>query len=331
MPRRAELTDAAIEDLRDFGAGAGPAARACPICSESHGVSIRAVFLVSHFVSVVLRIQALQNRDTRRIRGFTIDDEAENRPHPGRTWLRGESPEGAGLVLAGQVLVDDQKVEKPGHLVAPEARSASSGAAVRRAAAASSFKPRSTAFRFLSRDACAPTLGPRPEVSPTASCRPAPARFYAFDVGTGQLAWKLRSDPRVVVRDRFNVRNITAHDLPLQISLVTADLSFISLDKILPPLSQALRLRTREWKDRPAPFHVDLVLLVKPQFEVGKGEVGKGGIVRSPEKRLQAVARVESIGSRPRDTRWSAIFHLPISGAKRNQEFLLYLRLFPDL
>jgi 23S rRNA (cytidine1920-2'-O)/16S rRNA (cytidine1409-2'-O)-methyltransferase len=111
---------------------------------------------------------------------------------------------------------------------------------------------------------------------------------------------------------------------------VTADLSFISLDRILPPLSQALRERSRQWKDRPVDFHVDLVLLVKPQFEVGKGEVGKGGIVRVPEKRLQAVARVESAAA---SLGYEVVGNIPspISGTRRNQEFLLYLRLFPDL
>lgn len=234
------------------------------------------------------------------------------------------------IILAGQVLVDEQKVEKPGQLVA-------SGSAIRvigqlpfvsrggvkLQAALDGFQI-PVAGRFCA-DLGASTGGF------TDCLLQAGARsVHAFDVGAGQIAWKLRSDPRVVVRDRFNVRNITAHDLPLQISLVTADLAFISLDKILPNLSQALRERTREWKDRPADFHVDLVLLVKPQFEVGKGEVGKGGIVRAPEKRLQALARVESSAT---SQGYEVVGNIPfpISGTRRNQEFLLYLRLFPDL
>jgi 23S rRNA (cytidine1920-2'-O)/16S rRNA (cytidine1409-2'-O)-methyltransferase len=234
------------------------------------------------------------------------------------------------IILAGQVLVDEQKVEKPGQMVAPGSAIRVIGrlpfvsrAGVKLRAALDCFQI-PVAGRFCA-DLGASTGGF------TDCLLQAGARsVHAFDVGRGQLAWKLRSDPRVVVRDRFNVRDITAHDLPLQISLVTADLSFISLDKILPPLSWALRERSSEWKDRPAAFHVDLVLLVKPQFEVGKGEVGKGGIVRAPEKRLRALAQVESAA---RGQGYEVVGRIPspISGARGNQEFLLYLRLFPDL
>jgi 23S rRNA (cytidine1920-2'-O)/16S rRNA (cytidine1409-2'-O)-methyltransferase len=153
---------------------------------------------------------------------------------------------------------------------------------------------------------------------------------YAFDVGKGQLDWKLRNDPRVIIRDRFNVRNITAEDLPEGISLVTADLSFISLTKILPSLKNALLAGRRAVGNWPPDFSIDLVLRIKPKFEVGKGQVGKGGIVRDPSKRLQALESVEQFAK-------ESGFHVagrlpsPIAGAKGNEEFLLYLKLFPDL
>jgi 23S rRNA (cytidine1920-2'-O)/16S rRNA (cytidine1409-2'-O)-methyltransferase len=234
------------------------------------------------------------------------------------------------LILAGQVLVDEQKVDKPGQLVAPESAIRVIGrlpfvsrAGVKLQAALNEFKI-PVAGRF-----CA-DLGASTGGFTDCLLQAGALSVHAFDVGAGQIAWKLRSDPRVVVRDRFNVRNISARDLPLQVSLVTADLSFISLDRILPPLGQALRERSREWKNRPADFHVDLVLLVKPQFEVGKGEVGKGGIVRAAERRLQAVARVESSAA---GQGYEVVSKMPspIFGARGNQEFLLYLRLFPDL
>ena len=147
-------------------------------------------------------------------------------------------------------------------------------------------------------------------------------QVHAFDVGKGQIAWKLRSDPRVIVRDEFNVRHMLSEDLPAGVSLVTVDLSFISLTKVLRPLKRALIERV----ETPA----DIVLLVKPQFEAGKGEVGKGGVVRDPEVRSKAVDSVvecannegyQVVGSIPS----------PVPGAKGNQEFLLYLRLTPDL
>jgi len=115
---------------------------------------------------------------------------------------------------------------------------------------------------------------------------------FAFDVA-GAAGLKLRNDPRVVVQDEFNVRNITAADLPQEISLITADLSFISLAKILPSLKSALVARSLQMPGRPADFFMDIILLVKPQFEVGKGQVGKGGIVRDAAKQKQAVESIE--------------------------------------
>jgi 23S rRNA (cytidine1920-2'-O)/16S rRNA (cytidine1409-2'-O)-methyltransferase len=153
---------------------------------------------------------------------------------------------------------------------------------------------------------------------------------HAFDVGKGQLDWKLRNDPRVIIRDDFNVRNITAADIPKDTSLVTADLSFISLTKILPPLKTALQVGSHAGSGGFRGFPVDLVLLVKPQFEVGKGQVGKGGVVRDPEKRLGALESVRQFALNC-GFEVAGCLTSPIAGAKGNEEFLLYLRLFPDL
>jgi 23S rRNA (cytidine1920-2'-O)/16S rRNA (cytidine1409-2'-O)-methyltransferase len=234
------------------------------------------------------------------------------------------------IILAGQVLVDEQKVEKPGQLVAPGSAIRVIGRLPFVSRAGVKLQAALDCFQIPVAGRICADLGASTGGFTDCLLQAGARLVHAFDVGKGQIDWKLRSDLRVVVRDRFNVRNITAHDLPLQISLVTADLSFISLAKILPPLSQALRDRSSEWKDRPDAFHVDLVLLVKPQFEVGKGEVGSGGIVRAPEKRLQAVAHVESSATRQG---YEVVGKIPspISGARGNQEFLLYLRLFPDL
>jgi 23S rRNA (cytidine1920-2'-O)/16S rRNA (cytidine1409-2'-O)-methyltransferase len=144
----------------------------------------------------------------------------------------------------------------------------------------------------------------------------------AFDVGKGQLDWRLHSDARVIVQDGFNVRHLNAGNLPAETSLVTVDLSFISLTKVLVPLKNTLAAG--------GPRTIDLVLLVKPQFEVGKGDVGKGGIVRDPEKRLRALKSVEDF-AQAAGFRIVGSIPSPIPGSKGNIEFLLYLELRPDL
>ena len=106
------------------------------------------------------------------------------------------------------------------------------------------------------------------------------AHVTALDVGRGQLAWNLRTDPRVTVLDRVNVRGLTAEQVAPAPGLVTADLSFISLALVLPALAAC------------AAPDADFVLLVKPQFEVGKGKVGAGGVVRDPALRAAAVESV---------------------------------------
>ena len=134
-----------------------------------------------------------------------------------------------------------------------------------------------------------------------------------MDVGYGQLAWKLVSDPRVVNRERVNVRYLSPADFDEQMDLAVIDLSFISLTKVLAPIRALLTPQA------------DVVALVKPQFEVGKGDVGKGGIVKSPEKHQQAVAAVracaESVGFAA-----LGVTESPIKGAKGNTEFLMHLR-----
>lgn len=138
-------------------------------------------------------------------------------------------------------------------------------------------------------------------------------KVYALDVGYGQLAWKLRTDSRVVNIERTNFRYVEAGFFPDPIQLCVADLSFISLDKILPPLRQHL-----------APG-ADCVFLIKPQFEVGKGQVGAGGIVRDPQLRADAISRVieeaKQIGYTFID---GADSTLP--GAKGNVEYLAWFK-----
>ncbi len=135
------------------------------------------------------------------------------------------------------------------------------------------------------------------------------ARVYAVDVGYGQFDWRLRKDPRVVLIERTNIRYMSPSAVPEPVDLAVIDVSFISLTKVLPPIIPFLRSPAR------------VVALIKPQFEVGKGQVGRGGVVRDDTQRAEAAQRVvrfaEEIGLRAVGTVAS-----PIKGKKGNQEIL---------
>ena len=138
------------------------------------------------------------------------------------------------------------------------------------------------------------------------------ARVHIVDVGAGQLEWKLRSDPRVVLHERLNARYLRPEDIGEPVGLAVCDVSFISATLILPALKALLRP------------DAEMVILVKPQFEVGREQVGKGGIVRDPELHKAACERVERAA---REMGFeTGIIDSPILGAEGNKEFLLYAR-----
>ena len=139
------------------------------------------------------------------------------------------------------------------------------------------------------------------------------AHVVAVDVGYGQLAWNLRSDPRVTVLDRVNVRNLSPGQVAPPPEVVTADLSFISLVQVLPALAGC------------ATLDADFVLLVKPQFEVGKGNVGAGGVVQDPELRAQAVADVAR-AALALGLGVLGVTASPLPGPAGNVEYFLWLR-----
>jgi 23S rRNA (cytidine1920-2'-O)/16S rRNA (cytidine1409-2'-O)-methyltransferase len=137
------------------------------------------------------------------------------------------------------------------------------------------------------------------------------AKVYAVDVGTNQLAWKLRSDPRVMWMEKTNIRDVTRVQVPEPVDLIVCDASFIGLRTALPA---ALAL---------AAPGAHLAALIKPQFEVGKGRVGKGGIVREPELHREVVDTIVAwLGEQPG---WTVlgVTDSPITGADGNREFLI--------
>ncbi len=140
------------------------------------------------------------------------------------------------------------------------------------------------------------------------------AKVYAVDVGYGQLDASLRQDPRVVVLERRNIRHLPPEDVPELVDLITLDLSFISLTLVLPKILEFLRAGG------------EILALVKPQFEVGKGQVGKGGVVRDPKLQQDAVEKVAR-AARSLGLQVSPSFPSPLKGPKGNQEYFLYVTL----
>jgi len=139
------------------------------------------------------------------------------------------------------------------------------------------------------------------------------AKVIALDVGHGQLEWKLRNDPRVIVREGVNARNLGPGDVSEKVDLVTIDVAFISLGHIFPALPRVLSHGS------------DIVALVKPQFEAGREEVGKGGLVTDPAIHEAVVARVSEQAAAAGLAR-TGFTPSPITGASGNREFFLHLR-----
>lgn len=216
------------------------------------------------------------------------------------------------LILAGQVLVNGQKADKAG---------ANFGADADIALLA---QPRYVGRGGLKLEAALDHFGISPagnicldigsSTGGFTDCllQRGAARVYAIDVGTGQLDWKLRNDPRVIVQEQVNARYLTREQVPEQIALAVCDVSFISITMILPALAGLLA------------HDAQMVILVKPQFESEREQVGKGGIIRDPGLHQLACQRVEravqALGFQ------TEIIPSPILGAEGNREFLLYAR-----
>ena len=217
------------------------------------------------------------------------------------------------LILAGKVKVDGQVVSKAGapvaadavvELVAPDHPYVGRGG-VKLAGALDAFGIDPQGRRAL--DVGASTGG-----FTDVLLRRGAASVIALDVGRNQLDWRLRTDPRVLVREGINARQLTRSDVPHQVSLVTIDVSFISLRHILPALPPFLEPGA------------DVVALVKPQFEAGREEVGARGIVSDPAVHEAVVERVTEAAAATGLVR-IAMARSAITGATGNQEFFLHL------
>jgi 23S rRNA (cytidine1920-2'-O)/16S rRNA (cytidine1409-2'-O)-methyltransferase len=214
------------------------------------------------------------------------------------------------LIMAGEVMVAGQKASKPGQPVAEDATVEVlarppyvSRGGIKLAAALKHFGIDVAGKICL--DIGASTGG-----FTDALLQAGAARVHAVDVGAGQLAWQIRTDTRVMLHEGINARRLQFDDIGESVDFLCCDVSFISVTMILPAAIPLLRSGGQ------------MVILIKPQFEVGKGQVGKGGIVRDPQLHQGACERVNQA---VREFGFqTAIMASPILGAEGNQEFLLY-------
>jgi len=216
------------------------------------------------------------------------------------------------LVLAGAVMVDGQKAAKPGHAIPAGASLEVAQRPPYVGRGGVKLADALDAFQIDVTGAVCADLGASTGGFTDCLLQRGAARVYAIDVGHNQLDWRLRSDPRVIVREGVNARYLKPTDLPEPIDLAVCDVSFISVTLILPVIPSLL---TPQGK---------MIVLVKPQFEAGRADVGKGGIVRDPLVQQAACVRVrsavEQLGFQ------TALVESPILGAEGNREFLLYGR-----
>ncbi|MGA7349999.1 MAG: TlyA family RNA methyltransferase [Acidobacteriaceae bacterium] len=220
------------------------------------------------------------------------------------------------LILAGRVLVSEQKQDKPGASIPADAPIRLLGSDLRYVSRGGLKLEAALAHWHIDlRDRFCLDVGGSTGGFTDCMLQHGAARVLAIDTGYGQIAQTLRDDPRVTLMERTNARLLNPGDLPPGISFLAVDVSFISATLVLPPVVQAIL-------QAPA-TGVETVVLIKPQFEAGRERVGKGGIVRDPAAHQFAIDRVracvEKIGGTNLDT-----IDSPITGAEGNHEFLLH-------
>jgi 23S rRNA (cytidine1920-2'-O)/16S rRNA (cytidine1409-2'-O)-methyltransferase len=217
-----------------------------------------------------------------------------------------------GLILAGLIMVDEQKMEKCGTLVGTQAVLRMLGDPPRYVSRGGlKLEGALEHFRINPDSKVCLDVGSSTGGFTDCLLQHGAGKVFAVDGGTNQLDWKLRRDPRVIVLEKLNARYITFDRIGTLAELVTIDVSFISVTLILPPLVPLLA--------SPA----DLIVLVKPQFEVGKGQVGKGGIVRDPAQHQEAIAKVSRTLLELGFSNLASM-ESPLLGAEGNHEFFLH-------
>jgi 23S rRNA (cytidine1920-2'-O)/16S rRNA (cytidine1409-2'-O)-methyltransferase len=217
------------------------------------------------------------------------------------------------LIMAGRVRIDDRLVDKPGTPVAADSRPTLCGEDLPYVSRGGlKLAHALDVNRVDVKGAVCLDVGASTGGFTDCLLQRGARRVYAVDVGYGQLAWSLRRDPRVVVMERTNIRHLPPERLPERVDLITIDVSFISLKIVVPAVVKFMKPGAR------------ILALIKPQFEVGKGRVGKGGVVRNPslqdEVLRELTAFFSAAGLSP-----GPVVPSPVLGPKGNREYLIYL------
>jgi len=231
------------------------------------------------------------------------------------------------LILAGRVLVDEQKVEKAGAQVTEDSSIRLLGDDLRYVSRGGLKLERALTYwniRLSERDCL--DVGASTGGFTDCMLQHGAGHVMAIDTGYGQIDAALRTDPRVRLLERTNARYLTAADVPEMISFVAIDVAFISATLVIPPVLEASLLAGRsEGFSRGTVSDRELVVLVKPQFEVGREFIGKGGIVREESAQLAALEKIKGCVAGFRPFTMDSI-DSPILGVEGNREFLLYAR-----
>ena len=218
------------------------------------------------------------------------------------------------LVRTGRVRVDGQVQTKPGHQFPEEAELSVTQTERFVSRGGEKLEAAHEEFRFSVEGLVCVDIGASTGGFTDCMLQHGVAKVYAIDVGKGQLHWKLRNDERVVVMEKLNARYLTPEDLPESPQFAVVDVSFISLTKILPPVTQILSADGRA------------VTLIKPQFEAGREQVRKGGVVKDPAVHEEVVEKIRTFGTEELGLEWLGVCTSPIKGPAGNVEFLAYWR-----
>lgn len=218
------------------------------------------------------------------------------------------------LILAGEVMTGTTRVEKPSTKIDTDAE------------LSILEKPKFVSRGGLKLEGALNEFGINPSGMTCLDCGASTGGFtdcllqggaikvHAIDVGTNQLVWKIRSDPRVIVKEKFNARYMTPEDIGELVDLAVTDVSFISLTKILPPLFSILKPGGK------------IICLIKPQFELQRDDISKGGIVRDPALHQKAIDKIHNFVTQELKREWVSLTDSPITGTDGNKEFLALLQ-----
>jgi 23S rRNA (cytidine1920-2'-O)/16S rRNA (cytidine1409-2'-O)-methyltransferase len=216
-------------------------------------------------------------------------------------------------IMAGRVIVAGQKADKPSLLVSGDAAIEVQGSDKYVGRGGFKLEAALEHFKVPVKGKTCLDVGSSTGGFTDCLLQRGAAKVYAIDVGRGQIDWKLRNNPRVIVREGINARYLSAADIGEKVEIGVADVSFISLTLILPAVFALL------------PSAADMIVLIKPQFELSPGKVGRGGVVRNSSFHAEAIEKIRrSVEGQAKH--WVGVIESPLRGRQGNIEFLAHIR-----